>query len=81
MQKSQVHSVEVNLFEEFFHRCTGISKPDERDWIVPMTVNGTIISLKLDTGAQVNILSEQDYETLKIRPKLEPTKIKVTDYS
>lgn len=36
-----------------------------RDWICPIRVNETIIPLKLDTGAQANVLSSVDFKYLK----------------
>lgn len=50
------------------------------DWIEPLTINGSIIPLKLDTGAQVNILPEKDFNTLKNRPKLRPVKERLRAY-
>lgn len=37
---------------------------DDDEWIVPITVNDTIIAFKLDTGAQANLMSEADYRKL-----------------
>ena len=46
-----------------------------------MTVNETIIPFKLDTGAQVNLLSVADYSKLKVKSKIHPVNIKVTGYT
>ncbi len=61
---------------------------DKGEWIVPLTVNETIIPFKLDTGAQVNLLSMDDYRTFSKKQKLffflnkiHSTKIKVTGYT
>ncbi len=43
---------------------------DKGEWIVPLTVNETIIPFKLDTGAQVNLLSMDDYRTFSKKQKL-----------
>ena len=51
------------------------------EWIVPLTVNETIILFKLDTGAQVNLLSLDDYKTLKVKSKIHPVEMKVTGYT
>lgn len=45
-----------------------------------MTVNETVVSIKLDIGAQVNLLSS-DYNTLKVKSKIHLVKIKVTGYT
>ncbi|KAJ8341966.1 hypothetical protein SKAU_G00129500 [Synaphobranchus kaupii] len=39
------------------------------EWIAHLKVNGTEVPLKLDTGAQVNILPMKDLKRLKNRPK------------
>lgn len=49
------------------------SHAEREEWIVPVTVNETIITLKLDTGAQVNLL--------KIKSKIHSVKMKVTGYT
>ncbi|CAB4020914.1 Hypothetical predicted protein [Paramuricea clavata] len=58
---------------------TNIKGP-QNVWITPLLVNNTIIPLKLDTGSDVNILSFNDFKTLKDQPKLLPTKVKLTEY-
>lgn len=40
-----------------------------------------LIPLKLDTGAQVNLLSEKQYAKLQRRPKIHHATVKVTGYS
>ncbi|KAK0139298.1 hypothetical protein N1851_024069 [Merluccius polli] len=54
---------------------------DRTEWVVPIEVNETIIPFKLDTGAQVNLLSMEDYKTLTVKSKINPVKIKVTGYT
>lgn len=50
------------------------------DWIQAVTINGNVIPMKLDTGAQVNILSEADFKTLKNPPKLHKVKERLRAY-
>jgi len=38
--------------------------------VCTLSVYGTILPLKIDTGAQANLLSTKDYNVLKQRPKL-----------
>lgn len=54
---------------------------EKEEWIVPIEVNETIIPFKLDTGAHVNLLSFEDYKTLKVKSKIHPIKTKVTGYT
>ncbi|KAL5014575.1 hypothetical protein ScPMuIL_008845 [Solemya velum] len=51
-----------------------------KSWVVPLKVNGTIIPMKLDTGADVDILGINDFSKLNPKPKLHPSKIKLKAY-
>ncbi len=51
------------------------------DWNVILPTNGTNITYKIDTGAQVNVLPKKLFYSLSNRPKLKPTGIKLTAYS
>ena len=42
----------------------------EDDWLIAIETNGSIIPYKIDTGAQVNILSKADYQRVKQKSKL-----------
>lgn len=46
-----------------------------------LKVNDIQLELKLDTGAQANVMSETEYKKIKPRPKLHTTKVKVSGYS
>jgi hypothetical protein len=37
-------------------------------WVKPLVVNGTILTLKLDTGAKVNLINMRDVHELKHKP-------------
>lgn len=50
------------------------------EWIAHLDVNGTDIPLKLDTGAQVNILPITDFKRLKKKPKVRDKKINLRTY-
>jgi len=50
-------------------------------WIVPLEINGTVIPMKLDTGANANIIGETDYLSIQQRPKLRTSKVKLTAYA
>ncbi len=39
-------------------------------WCVPLQVNGTIVPLKLDTGAKANLISTSDKKEMKIKPQI-----------
>ena len=46
-----------------------------------MDINGTQITMKLDTGAQANILPERDYNRMKNKPTLQPSEVKLKGYT
>ena len=50
-------------------------KDDSRlEWLVYLLLNNNFIEFKVDSGAQVNCISEQIYKTLTPRPKLIPNR-------
>ena len=51
------------------------------DWTVKFETNGTDVIYKIDSGAQVNVMPESIYETLKQKSELKPTKVKLTAYN
>lgn len=53
----------------------------QKEWTVQLQINNSTVAFKLDTGAQVNIISETEFNKLKPRPKLHAAKLKVTGYS
>jgi hypothetical protein len=46
-----------------------------------MKVNDTHIALKLDIGAEANVMSEATFNNIRPRPKVHATKMKVRGYS
>ena len=80
-KKKKVHAVEEEP-KEFFVDAVHIKEAkDEEEWIVPLTVNRTIIPFKLDTGASVNLISVNEYEKLTVKSKIFPVKTKVSGYT
>ena len=53
---------------------------DNCDWTEDIIIHGKRINMKLDTGAQVNLLSESEYRKLRNKPKLQRTKHKLKGY-
>ena len=62
-QKSDGHG---DSEEEIFVHSADTETGDE--WFAPLSVNGTILPLKIDTGAQANLLSMKNYNAPKQRP-------------
>ncbi len=77
--KNQVHMVE-EVEEELFVDSVGSSVSSSKDWIVSLSVQGTFLPLKLDSGSQANILSEKAYNQIVNKPQLYPTRTKLTGY-
>ena len=50
-------------------------------WQLNLVTNETNIVYKIDTGADANVISYEDYKSLKIKPKLKPTKMRLTAYN
>ncbi|XP_020556682.2 uncharacterized protein K02A2.6 [Oryzias latipes] len=67
--------------DEFIVDMVHVGTAEKEEWIVPLEVNETIIPFKIDTGAQINLLSIEDYKTLTVKSKMNPIKTKVTGYT
>lgn len=52
----------------------------ESDWIQLIKINDCLLPCKLDTGAQANILSEEDIQKLPKKPKLHQCDTKLKGY-
>ncbi len=50
-------------------------------WIVPLQVNGTIVPLKLDTGAKANLISTSDRKEMKIKPQIKRNSVSLKTYN
>lgn len=67
--------------ESFFvDAIEGEMSASSNEWIACLDVNGTEVPLKLDTGAQVNILPMKDFKRLKNKPKVRDKKINLRTY-
>ena len=49
-------------------------------WQASLKTNGTSVTYMLDSGAQVNVLPDKIYNSLRKKPRLLPTKAKLTAY-
>ena len=54
---------------------------DDTPWYEVLQVNNTKLKFKLDSGADVTIISEHDYENIKPKPKLKQTDLKLNGVS
>nr|XP_054602637.1 uncharacterized protein K02A2.6-like [Nothobranchius furzeri] len=80
-QKVPTVDEEAEDEEEFIIDEVHTSTSEKEEWVVPVEVNEAIIPFKLDTGAQVNLVSWERYKAMTKKSKMHPVKIKVTGYT
>lgn len=86
-KEKKVHNVE-NVsdtesepdYSEFFVDSVDTDEKSEK-YKLSIKTNGKYMNYKLDTGSEVNVLSMKDFKTLKKRPKIHKSKIRLTSYS
>jgi len=61
--------------EEIFFHSVDTERGD--GWFASLSVNETILTLKIDMGAQANLLSLKDYNALKQRLKVKEKRNKL----
>ena len=59
-------------------KIDGIEKPTV--WLSTVETQGRNITFKLDTGAEANVIPIEVFNQLTNRPKVQPTKTKLTAY-
>ena len=79
LEDSELHSSdnESNLLIDPI-RIDGLTKPSA--WLSTLSTPQGNITLKLDTGAEANILPTATYNKFIIKPPLQPTNVKLTAY-
>ena len=50
------------------------------NWIIKVSANNCLLSLKVDTGAQINVISSNDMQQLSPRPQILKRKINLKSY-
>ncbi len=92
-KKKNVHELEADHGEsasftsqrdtDFFIDVIESQLPQGRStgaWVVPLNVNQSDIHLKLDTGANINIMTVSQWKSLRDPVQLQPTNVKLTAY-
>ena len=80
-QSSKVQYRHANTNPDQVFQCTGSSTPPMR---VELTVNGALLTMEVDTGASVSLISDQTYRTTWTaakRPPLQPSDTRLYTYS
>ncbi len=50
-------------------------------WLVSLQINGAIVALRIDTGAQANLISMTDINAMKEKPKIIKKRVPLKDYN
>lgn len=58
-----------------------INVVEEDKWMAPLQINGTIVTLKLDTGAKANLISMSDIKEMREKPKIHRKTQALKDYN
>ena len=74
---------ECDTFTDFNFFVGALDDNDKssNEWNIELEINNTNVSFKIDTGAQVNVLSVQTIKSLQKPAKIHPTDIKLTAYN
>lgn len=60
-------------------RVNHVNKEDK--WITPLLINGSIVTMRLDTGAKANLISISDIREMKTKPKILKKISELKDYN
>ncbi|XP_057709985.1 uncharacterized protein K02A2.6-like [Corythoichthys intestinalis] len=80
-RKGKVDAVDDHDGKEEFYVDAVNDQKGEKDWITTLKVNDIHLQFKLDTGANVNVMSETDFMKIRPRPKIHRANLKVTAYA
>lgn len=53
----------------------------EDTWVVSLPVNGALVALRINTGAQANLISMTEIHAMKEKPKIIPKRVLLKDYN
>ena len=81
-QPTVPHVEEVSNLQEDVHFLGSIDNQDidDKPWLTNVDINGQSCAFKIDTGADVCVMSEFMYKSLKCPPKLLETEIVLKSY-
>jgi hypothetical protein len=64
-----------------FEVCTSESSNSDKEWKISLKTSGSLVTFKLDTGSQVNILPESVHKALMEKPKIHKANVNLTAYN
>ena len=62
-------------------KCVKISVVSDHKWTHPLNINGSILPVKIDTGAGSDLMNYNDFLSLKNRPRLKHSNVLLSDYN
>jgi RNase H-like domain found in reverse transcriptase/Reverse transcriptase (RNA-dependent DNA polymerase)/Integrase zinc binding domain len=80
-ETEQADSEEEYYVESLNLQVDTVLQAKDNEWLENIMLNGTKISFKLDSGSQVNVISFDTYNRLKVKPALLDTKAKISAYT
>ncbi|KAL7859481.1 hypothetical protein SRHO_G00146280 [Serrasalmus rhombeus] len=54
---------------------------EDDNWIVSLPINGALVALRIDTGAQANLISMTEISAMKEKPKILKKTVQLKDYN
>ena len=83
--RRDIHTVNVDEssadMEDAFFIGHVKGEDSSTSWTVDLDINGKIFNFYLDSGAQANILSDEQYQSINPRPKLHKTNARLLSYN
>ena len=70
----EVSTITATKAENHPHHQSSKDQRSPNDWTIILSTNGTNVTYKINTGAQVNVLPKKLFFSLSNRPNLKPTK-------
>ena len=72
----------VNCESEQINKPDNVNDvPTEDKWIAPLMINGTVVTMRLDTGAKANLISMCDVKAMKNKPQIKRKESGLKDYN
>lgn len=84
---------EPNLSDTFFVGIVNCESEQENDannendvtredkWLAPLLINGTVVTMRLDTGAKANLISIRDIKAMRNKPQIKRKESGLKDYN
>ena len=54
---------------------------EDGNWIVSLPINGALVTLRIDTGTQANLISMTEIRVMKEKPRIFKKSVQLKDYN